>query len=219
MKGRYLFLFIALLLVADQVLKVYIKTRYYLGEEHFLLGSWVRMHFVENVGMAWGMELGEGKWGKLALTLFRFAAIIFGTFYLVKAIREKYNRGFILCIALIFTGALGNLIDSMFYGIIFSESTPYAVATAFPPGGGYAGFMQGKVVDMVYCPIVQGAHFPGWMPLVGGKEFEFFNMIFNLADAYISVGVITLLIFQKKLMHHEKKEEVKREEVAETPSA
>ena len=162
---------------------------------------WARLYFIENPGMAWGMELG-GDWGKMILTLFRLAAVIFGTWYLTKIVKQKYTTGFIVCASLIYAGALGNLIDSMFYGLIFSESSYVQVARAFPEGGGYGGFLHGKVVDMLYFPMVN-SKFPDWVPLLGGHEFEFFSPIFNIADASISVGVITLLVFQKRFLHKE----------------
>lgn len=157
----------------------------HLDDSIHLLGPKAQIYFVENVGMAWGWELG-GSWGKMALTLFRLAAVIFGVFYIKKIIREQYNRSFIICVALIFAGALGNLLDSMFYGMIFDESTPGHVAQLFPAHG-YAGFLHGKVVDMFYFPLIKT------------QKFEFFADIFNIADAAISVGVISILLFQRKL--------------------
>lgn len=196
MKGKYVALLIFIILLADQCLKIYIKTHYYLQEEHQVLGSWFRLHFVENPGMAWGWEFGGG-FGKIILSLFRMVAVILGTFYLVTIVRKKYHRGFIICAALIYVGALGNLIDSMFYGLIFSENGP---AKLFPAGGGYTSFLHGKVVDMLYFPIIQ-TKYPSWFPISSwrGQEFEFFSPVFNLADASISAGVIALLIWQKKI--------------------
>jgi len=195
-KGKHVVLLILLVLLADQCLKVYIKTHYYLQEEHEVLGHWFRLHFVENPGMAWGWEFGGG-FGKIILSLFRMVAVILGTFYLRSIIQKKYHRGFIICAALIYVGALGNLVDSMFYGIIFSENGP---AKLFPAGGGYTSFLHGKVVDMLYFPIIQ-TRYPSWFPIASwrGDEFEFFSPVFNLADASISVGVIALLIFQKRI--------------------
>ena len=199
MKLRYAVLIIAAIILADQALKIWIKTTYPVGHVTNVMGlTWFQLYFIENPGMAWGMELG-GNWGKMALTLFRLAAVIFGTWYLVRIVRQKYTRGFITCASLIYAGALGNLIDSLFYGMVFSASDRYTVATAFPPGGGYAGFLHGHVVDMLYFPIVQST-FPNWLPLIGGKDFEFFSPIFNIADASISIGVITLLLFQKRFV-------------------
>jgi signal peptidase II len=198
MKGRGVALLIILILIADQALKFYIKTHYTLGEEHNVLGSWFRLHFVENEGMAWGLKFGGGL-GKILLTLFRLLAVILGTFYLRDIIRKNYHTGFIICAALIYAGAFGNLIDSMFYGLIFNSSNPFTVATLFPPGGGYASFFHGQVVDMLYFPIIHTTY-PSWFPIANwrGQEFEFFSPVFNLADASISVGVIALLIWQKK---------------------
>lgn len=202
MKGKHVILVILLVVFADQALKVYIKTHFYLNEYHNILGSWFRLHFVENEGMAYGWKFG-GEAGKMLLTLFRLAAVIFGVWYLRTIIQKKYNRGFIICAALIFAGALGNLIDSMFYGLIFEESVPGSsvVARLFPPHG-YAGFLHGKVVDMLYFPIIREAHFPSWVPFWGGDDFEFFRPIFNLADASISTGVIAILVFQKRFFKH-----------------
>jgi signal peptidase II len=198
MKGRTVFLIICLVVIADQALKIYVKTHYHEGESHALIGNWFRLYFIENEGMAYGWKFG-GDWGKMLLTLFRLAAVIFGVFYIKKIIEKKYHPGFIICAALIFSGALGNLIDSMFYGLIFEDSSPfsYNVAKIFPEHG-YAGFLHGKVVDMLYFPIIRNAHFPVWIPVWGGEDFEFFRPIFNLADASITTGIITILLFQKR---------------------
>lgn len=158
--------------------------------------SWFQIFFVENEGMAWGWKFG-GDWGKMILTLFRLVAVIIGVFYIRSIIKKKLHPGFIACVGLIFAGALGNLIDSMFYGMIFEESTYTHVARMFPAGGGYAGFLHGKVVDMLYFPIIH-SHYPSWIPFVGGEEFEFFSPVFNIADASISCGVIAIILFQKK---------------------
>lgn len=174
--------------------------------------NWAQLYFIENPGMAWGMELG-GSWGKLLLTLFRLAAVTFGSWYLVRIVKQGYSVGFIVCASLIYAGALGNLIDSMFYGMIFSASDGGQIARAFPPGGGYGGFLHGKVVDMLYFPMIRST-FPSWLPFVGGKDFEFFSPIFNVADASISIGVITLLLFQKRFLH--KQEAAVKEGIAQT---
>lgn len=204
MNGRRVVLFILLLVCIDQAIKVYIKTNFYYGEEHKVF-DWFRIHFIENPGLAWGWKLGKGDLGKLALTLFRLAAVIWGTFYLKKIIQRKYRPGFILCAAFIYAGALGNLIDSLFYGLIFEKSDPVTqnIARAFPPGGGYAGFMFGHVVDMWYFPIIR-TKLPEWLPIWGGDDFEFFSPVFNTADVWVSVGVISLLIFQKRFFKQEK---------------
>ncbi len=163
-----------------------------------LLGSWFRLFFIENEGMAWGWQFG-GEWGKMALTLFRLVAVVVGAFYIRRIIIHKFHPGFIVCTALIFAGAFGNLIDSLFYGLIFSASDiGMPLATMFPEGGGYAGFLHGKVVDMLYVPIIEDKTLPLWIPFWGGDRFTFFSPIFNIADASISIGVIVLLIFQKR---------------------
>jgi signal peptidase II len=206
-KARQTILLIFLIIFVDQALKFYIKMHYYAGEEHKVMGNWFRLHFVENEGMAWGWKFGGG-FGKIALTLFRLVAVIWGSFLLRDFIRKKYHKGFIVCAALIYAGALGNLIDSLFYGLIFEGSNPFAqnVAKLFPAGGGYAGFLHGKVVDMLYFPIITNAHYPTWVPFVGGDDFEFFRPVFNIADASISVGVITILLFQNRFLKKHKEE-------------
>lgn len=199
------FLAVFLILLADQVLKFWIKLHMALGQEYKIAGDWFIIHFTENNGMAFGMEFG-GEAGKLALTLFRIAAVCgigYGVVYLVK---KKYHRGLILNVALIFAGALGNIIDSTFYGLIFSESTYFSPAQLFPQGGGYASLFHGKVVDMLYFPILEGV-FPSWVPLWGGQDYIFFRPVFNIADAAISVGVILILIFQKRYFKEDKVEE------------
>ena len=208
MKLRNVVFIIAAIIIIDQCLKIWIKTNYPIGHVTDVMGlSWFKLYFIENKGMAWGWEFG-GDWGKMLLTLFRLAAVIFGTWYLGRIVKQKYSRGFIICAALIYAGALGNLIDSMFYGMIFSNSAeqPYVIAKLFSDHG-YAGFLHGRVVDMLYFPIIK-SHFPSWFPFWGGQDFEFFSPIFNIADASISIGVIALLIFQKRFFKkHQKKEE------------
>jgi signal peptidase II len=198
LKKRNAFLIILLIVIADQVLKIYIKTHYQPGESHPVLGNWFRLYFIENEGMAYGWKLGGG-FGKIILTLFRLAAVIFGLFYLNSIIEKRYHRGYIVCVAFVFAGALGNLIDSMFYGMIFDNNSfdTSAVANIFPKKG-YAGFLHGNVVDMLYLPLVHVSRLPDWMPFWGGKPFSFFNYIFNIADASVSIGVITILIFRKR---------------------
>ena len=199
MNGKKVFLLIAIIIFIDQAIKFYIKLNYFIGEEHMLLGSWARLHFVENEGMAWGLKFG-GDFGKIILTLFRLAAVIWGTFLIKGFIEKKYHNGFIICAALIYAGAVGNLIDSLFYGMIFEQSVPFTtqVAVFLPSTGGYASFLHGRVVDMFYFPIIRDAHFPTWFPVWGGEELEFFRPVFNFADAAISTGVISLFIFQGK---------------------
>ncbi|OHC87628.1 MAG: lipoprotein signal peptidase, partial [Sphingobacteriia bacterium RIFOXYD2_FULL_35_12] len=199
MKAKQIILIILTIILVDQASKFYIKLNYYTGEEHNVLGTWFRLHFVENEGMAWGWKFG-GDFGKIALTLFRLVAVIWGSFLIRNFIKQKQHKGFLICAALIYAGALGNLIDSLFYGIIFEASNPFTqnVATFLPAGGGYAGLFHGKVVDMLYFPIITNSHYPSWIPIVGGEEFEFFRPVFNIADMAISTGVITILVFQNK---------------------
>ena len=205
MKARHLALIILGILVADQGMKFYIKTHFIVGQEYDVLGTWFRLHFIENEGMAWGWKFG-GSIGKMALSLFRLVAVIWGVFLLKDFIDKKYHKGFIICAGMIFAGALGNLLDSMFYGLIFDNSDPYLqnMAHLFPKGGGYASFLHGKVVDMLYFPLISTV-LPTWVPFWGGQQFDFFEPVFNIADASISVGVVTILVFQNVFF---KKEEV-----------
>jgi len=204
-KGRQIIFIILLVIFADQALKFYIKLHYFAGEEHNMLGNWFRLHFVENEGMAWGWKFGGG-FGKIALTLFRLVAVIWGSFLLRDFVRKKYHRGFIICASLIYAGALGNLIDSLFYGLLFEQSNPISqnIARLLPPGGGYNGLLHGKVVDMLYFPIITNAQYPSWFPFIGGDYFEFFRPVFNLADASISTGVISILLFQNRFFRKNK---------------
>lgn len=210
-KSQQLFLLVLLILVADQALKLWIKTHHPTGEVMRVFGwDWFRIHFIENPGMAWGWKFGN-ETGKVVLTLFRLVAVIAGTWYIAKFIREKYSRGFLICIGLIYAGAVGNLIDSLFYGMIFDKGLHYStvlhdyigyVGVAELSSNGYGSFLHGSVVDMLYFPIINTV-LPSWIPVIGGQPFEFFSPIFNIADASISVGVITLMLFQKKLMQKE----------------
>ena len=206
MKAYYKpFLAIVFILLADQILKFWIKLNMTLGQEFRLLGDWAIIHFTENNGMAFGMEFG-GEAGKLALTLFRIAAVSMIGYGVVYLIKNKYHRGLILNVALIFAGALGNIIDSSFYGLLFSESTYFEAAKLLPDRAAYAGLFHGKVVDMFYFPIIQGI-IPTWFPIWGGEDFVFFRPVFNIADAAISIGVISILIFQKRYFKEERVEE------------
>lgn len=199
MKYRNAILIILLIIIVDQFVKIYIKTHFYYGEEINVIGHWFRLHFIENEGMAYGMKLGGASTGKLLLSLFRLVAVVFGFYLLKRLVNKGYTKGAIICGALILAGALGNLIDSMFYGLIFSEST-FHVARLVPWGAGYGSFLHGRVVDMMYFPIID-THLPDSFPFLGGKDFVFFEPVFNIADAAISIGVLVLVFFQKKLIH------------------
>jgi len=190
-------LIVLFILILDQILKIWIKTTFYLGESHAVLGQWFFLHFTENEGMAYGMKLG-GAYGKLLLSLFRIAAVVVIIWWLYRVTRKKASNLLIVCISLILAGALGNIIDSAFYGLFFSESTYMQIATLFPPGGGYGAFLHGKVVDMLYFPIIE-TRYPVWFPFVGGEEFLFFRPVFNVADSAITTGVLILIVFQKKI--------------------
>lgn len=179
-------------LIIDQILKIWVKTTMF-WHDSIRITDWFYIYFTENNGMAFGLEFI----GKLFLTSFRIVAVILIAWYLVKIIKEKKKTGYIVCISLIFAGAMGNIIDSVFYGVLFNESTYSQVASFLPEGGGYAPLLYGKVVDMFYFPIID-TMWPEWMPLVGGDRFIFFSPIFNFADAAISCGMIALLIFYGK---------------------
>jgi signal peptidase II len=198
MKRPLIIIFI--ILIIDQLVKFWIKTNMYLGEEIKVAGNWFIIHFTENNGMAFGMEFA-GEYGKLFLTLFRIVAIGGIGWYLWDLTKKNAHPGYTAAIALIFAGATGNLIDSCFYGLLFNESFS-EVATLFPAQGGYAPLFYGRVVDMLYFPIIEG-HFPDWFPIWGGEEFMFFRPVFNIADSSITIGVIMILLFQKKFFKEE----------------
>jgi|WetSurMetagenome_2_1015567.scaffolds.fasta_scaffold166575_3 signal peptidase II len=198
-------------LLIDQIFKIYIKTHYCIGESVNMAGSWFILHFTENNGMAFGMEFA-GSFGKILLTLFRIIAAGVIAWYLHKLVKKKANIYLIITISLILAGAVGNIIDCLFYGLIFNEGICHGTidmagnivheackhATLFPDGGGYASFLHGKVVDMLYFPIMHTT-WPSWMPFWGGDEFTFFAPVFNIADSSITIGVLILLLFQKRL--------------------
>ena len=193
-KGITAVLVIIFVIVIDQVLKIWVKTNMYLYE-NIEITSWFKIYFVENNGMAFGMEV----MGKLFLTLFRIIAVIFISYYLYQLVKKKYSHGYIACIALVLAGAFGNIVDCVFYGEIFTESTPYQISTFVSLGNGYADWLHGKVVDMFYFPLFTGTY-PSWFPVVGGNSFTFFSAIFNVADSAISVGIVLLLIFYRKTL-------------------
>lgn len=182
---------VATIIVVDQIVKIWVKTHMQIGEDIPLIGEWCRLHFIENYGFAFGMSFG-GAVGKVGLTLFRVIATGAIAWIIVKQLKDNGRTALIASLTLIFAGAIGNLIDSCFYGLMFNESY-YNVATLFPPEGGYGSFMQGLVVDMFYFPLFD-FYWPEWMPVVGGDHFEFFSAIFNVADAAITIGVIWLIL-------------------------
>ena len=194
-KGRISLLIIFSVLLIDQLIKVAVKTSMYFHESIHVT-DWFYIYFTENNGMAFGMEI----FGKLFLTSFRIIAVGLIAWYLMKIIKRGAKTGYIVCISLIFTGALGNIIDSVFYGILFNESTHSAIANFMPTGGGYSTWFYGKVVDMFYFPIIDTT-WPAWIPMIGGEHFIFFSPIFNFADAAISCGIIALLLFYSKYLN------------------
>jgi signal peptidase II len=183
------FLIVILIVLFDQIIKTWVRTNMYLGEDIHFLGDHGMLHYTENNGMAFGMELG-GSFGKLVLTLFRICAVFGISYVLVYLIKYKYRRGLIMCVALILAGALGNIVDSTIYGVIYQ----------------HGDLFYGRVVDMFYFPLLTG-NFPQWFPIWGGQDYIFFRPVFNLADASISVGVISILIFQKRYFKREVVEE------------
>ena len=188
-------LLIILILFIDQFVKIWIKTHMIIGDEYHVFGNWFIIHFTENNGMAFGMEFW-GRTGKLFLSLFRIVAISAIGYFLFKLIKENAKTGFVIGISMIMAGAIGNLLDSAFYGLVFSDSLT-EVARFLPSGGGYASFLHGRVVDMLYFPIINTSY-PDWLPFVGGKPFIFFSPVFNIADSAITTGVFYLLIFERK---------------------
>ncbi len=181
-----------LVLLIDQIIKIAVKTNMRIGDD-IVITDWFLIRFIENNGMAWGMELGS----KLFLSVFRIIAVALIIYYIVKLVKAKADRGYIALISMICAGAFGNIVDSLLYGQIFTESTPWSVATLTEFGHGYAAPLMGKVVDMFYFPIID-TMLPEWVPFWGGEHFIFFSPIFNFADASISVGVILILIFFRK---------------------
>ncbi|HMM04457.1 MAG: lipoprotein signal peptidase [Dysgonomonas sp.] len=193
-RGLIAILVIALIIIIDQASKIWVKTHMSLYES-IEITSWFKIYFVENPGMAFGWKLG----GKLFLSLFRIVAIFFIGYYLYRLVKQSYKGGYIACIALILAGAFGNIIDSVFYGEIFSASYQGHVASFVSLGEGYSSWLHGNVVDMLYFPLINGT-FPSWFPVWGGEDFIFFSPIFNIADSAITVGIFILLIFYRKTL-------------------
>ena len=195
-KGLIALLVIIFVIIIDQTSKIWVKTNMALYDS-FEIAKWFKIYFVENNGMAFGIE----AIGKIFLSVFRIIAVVFIGIYLTKIIRKNYKTGFIICISMVLAGAFGNIIDSVFYGEIFSASYPGHVANFVPIGEGYSSWLHGKVVDMLYFPLIETT-LPNWVPIWGGAEILFFRFIFNLADASISVGVALLLLFYRKTLSH-----------------
>ena len=203
-------------LFVDQFVKILVKTNMFLGQEFSVLGDWFLIHFVENNGMAFGIEFA-GEYGKIALSLFRIVAVTGIGWYLFKLVKNKeVPMGFIACVALILAGAIGNIIDSAFYGLIFTESYGQ-VASLFPEEGGYSSFLHGRVVDMLYFPIFSG-RYPTWLPLKGGDSFLFFRPVFNVADSAITVGIFSIILFYRQAFNKLEKENDDTKEAAEPTS-
>lgn len=191
-KGFWAIAVILLILVIDQIIKIKVKTSMALFD-NISITDWFNIRFIENSGMAMGIEIT----GKLFLSVFRIIAIVAIAYYICQLIKRKFKLSYILFVSMVFAGAAGNIVDSIFYGIIFSESTPAQIAVLFPPEGGYGAWLHGKVVDMFYFPFFSFT-WPSWIPFLGGSEFEFFRYIFNFADASISVGAVVLMLFYRK---------------------
>ncbi len=189
------FVIVLLVLCIDQALKIWVKTHMMIGQEYKIIGDWFIIHFIENNGMAFGMELA-GKFGKIILSVFRIVAVVGIAYYLKQLSKKDVSYGLIFSISLVLAGAIGNIIDSAFYGMIFNDSYPQ-VASLFPAEGGYSSFLHGKVVDMFYFPIIEG-NFPSWIPKWGGEHFIFFRPVFNVADSAITIGIAIILIFHRK---------------------
>ena len=190
--GRLAILIVVAFLVIDQLIKIWVKTNMMLHES-IRVTNWFYISFIENSGMAYGMQLGS----KLVLSLFRIAAIGVLGYYIWLQVRQHARTGYIVCLAMVLAGAAGNLIDCMFYGLVFNASSPYYVSYFVEFGTGYAPFLMGKVVDMFYFPLIVTT-WPDWMPIWGGQEFIFFSPVFNFADSCISVGVALLVLFYRK---------------------
>jgi signal peptidase II len=196
-------LLIFLVLIIDQAIKIYVKTHFVMGEE-YKITPWFIIDFTENNGIAFGMFSGQNI--KVFLSIFRILAVFGIGWYMKILIASKAHKGLVMSVALIFAGALGNIIDSAFYGLIFNDSS-YEVAKLFPKEGGYANFLHGKVVDMFFFPIIKG-HFPSWFPIWGTEDFIFFRPVFNFSDSAITVGVLLILFFQRKFYPRKQEESI-----------
>jgi signal peptidase II len=190
--GKLAIILVLAMLVIDQLIKIWVKTNMTLHES-IRVANWFYISFIENNGMAYGMQIGS----KLVLSLFRVVAIGLLGYFILLQVRKHARTGFVVCLSMIMAGAFGNLVDCMFYGLMFNASSPYYTSFFVPFGTGYAPFLMGKVVDMFYFPLIVTT-WPQWMPLVGGEDFVFFSPVFNFADACISVGVVLLLLFYRK---------------------
>ena len=191
-RGTLAALIVVGILLVDQIIKIWVKTNMTLHEQIEIL-SWFKIVFIENNGMAYGMEIGS----KLVLSLFRVVAISVLGYYIIGQVKRQARWGYLVCLSMIFAGAVGNLIDSMFYGLVFNASSEFYTSYFVPFGTGYASFLMGKVVDMFYFPLIVTT-WPDWVPVVGGNPYVFFSPVFNFADASISVGVVLLLLFYRK---------------------
>lgn len=198
---------VMLVLLVDQLSKIWVKTHMGLYDTIHIT-DWYKIYFVENNGMAFGIEAG----GKLFLSLFRIIAVVLIVFYIRRLVRDNYKSGFIICVTLVLAGASGNIIDSIFYGMIFEASYPGHLSSFVPWGEGYSSFLHGKVVDMLYFPLISGTY-PDWVPVVGGQEFLFFRFIFNIADSAITVGVILILLFYRKTLSYSLLSKKEREDL------
>lgn len=211
-RGRLAVLIVIAILLIDQAIKIWVKTSMALHESIHVT-DWFYITFIENMGMAFGMQLGS----KIVLSLFRVVAIAALSYYLHLEVKRQARTGYIVCMAMVLAGAAGNLVDCMFYGLVFNESSPYYVSYFVPFGTGYAPFLMGKVVDMFYFPLIE-TEWPSWMPFVGGEHFVFFSPVFNFADASISVSVVLLVLFFREevsaMFGETKKEETRKEEAA-----
>ena len=190
--GKLAIILVLVMLVIDQLIKIWVKTNMTLHES-IRVANWFYISFIENIGMAYGMQIGS----KLVLSLFRVAAISVLGYFIWLQVHKHARTGYVVCLSMVLAGAIGNLLDCMFYGLVFTESTPYYISSLVPFGDGYAPFLMGKVVDMFYFPMIVTT-WPQWVPMVGGDEFVFFSPVFNFADSCISVGVVLLFLFYRK---------------------